>query len=132
MWKYRGRDDLLGREIPDTALMEVGNRDLWQLELVGQDDYVCGRVIRQLVEPTMYTIRYIIVFDDRTGNHVPVPADAITEITEEAVYCSIDAASFLSLPALNYPLDRTQEEKIHATLARTPYWIAEAHVNSEL
>lgn len=129
MNEHRGTNDSRGSTIPDATLLEVGNRDLWQLELISRDHQVCGRIIRQLVEPGMYTIRYLIVYDKGSGNHVPIPADTITDITEEAVFCNIDAKEFSSLPRLTDPLDRTQEEQIHAILSQTPYWIEEADVN---
>ena len=129
MQKFPGTDDV-GKETSGAALMEVANRDLWQLDLVSRDDCVCGRVIRQLVEPSMCTIRYLIVYDRTSGHHVPVPADTILEITEDAVFCNIDAAGFWSLPALSRPFDRTKEEQIHAILAQTPYWVEEAKLGT--
>jgi hypothetical protein len=119
-------DDVLKNIVPDAVLLEVGNRDLWQLKLISRDQVPCGRIVRQLVEPKMYTIRYLIAYDVRTGRRIPVPANAVTEITREAVFCNIDALKFLSLPQLAEPLDRVQEEEIHAVLEQTPYWVEEA------
>ncbi|NMB45152.1 MAG: hypothetical protein GX998_01950 [Firmicutes bacterium] len=127
MCKHRGIDSLCSNNmIPDAALLEVSNRDLWQLELVSRDQHVCGHIIRQLVQPSMCTIRYVVVYDERSGHHVPVPADMITEITETAVFCNIDAVDFLALPTLTYPMERPHEELIHAILDQTPYWLEEA------
>jgi hypothetical protein len=130
MQKSSGTDDA-GKDTLDVALLEVANRDLWQLDLVSRDDRVCGRVIRQLVEPSMCTIRYLIVYDKISEHHVPVPADTILEITEKAVFCDIDAAGFSLLPTLSCPFDRTKEEQVHAILSQTPYWVEEAELGTD-
>ncbi|NMB11422.1 MAG: hypothetical protein GX977_03950 [Firmicutes bacterium] len=130
MREHRGTEDPSGGISPDSTLLEVANRELWQLELISRGDCVCGRIIRQLVEPSMYTIRYLIVYDKRSGHHIPVPANTITDITEKGVFCDIDAVKFLSLPNLTDSLDRTQEEQIHSILAQTPYWIEEASTDN--
>ena len=86
MEKRQGAKDIAGGVVPAGTLLEVGNREIWQLELVSRDQIPCGRIVRQLVEPEMYTIRYLIVYDIKSGRHVPVPANAVTEITSEAVF----------------------------------------------
>lgn len=126
MEKHRGTKDAASCVVPTGTLLEVGNREIWQMELVSRDRVTCGRIVRQLVEAEMYTIRYLIVYDMTTDRHVPVPANAVTEITSEAVFCSIDAIKFLSLPKLTLPLDRAQEEEIYGIIEQTPYWIEEA------
>ena len=131
MQRHHGSDDLGNSTVSVPALLEVANRDLWQLNLVSRDDRVCGQVIRQLVEPSMYTIRYLIVYDTGSGHHVPVPADTILDITENAVFCNIDSARFSSLPTLSCPFDRAKEEQVHVILAQTPYWVEEAQLATD-
>lgn len=131
MQEHPGTGDLSRDINPDVTLLEVANRDLWQLELISRGDHVCGRIIRQLVEPSMYTIRYLIVYDRHSGHHIPVPANTIIDITEKGVFCNIGAVEFASLPNMSDPLSRTQEEQIHSILAQTPYWVEEASVNND-
>ncbi len=120
-----------GISAPGESLREVGTRDLWQLALVSRDGHICGRVIRQMVELSMYTVRYLIVYDENSQRHIPIPANTIQEITTEAIFCNIDAHLLRSLPSLNYPFDRVQEEVIHKSLSLMPYWIEEAGVHSD-
>ncbi|HHV93309.1 MAG TPA: hypothetical protein GXX47_02090 [Firmicutes bacterium] len=126
MKNQRGTDATTKSFTANPALLEVGNREIWQLKLVTRDHIPCGRIVRQLVEPEMYTIRYLIVYDPETGRRVPLPANTVTEITNEAVFCNIDALKFLSLPNLNLPLSRAQEEEIYGIIEQTPYWVEEA------
>ena len=113
----------------DTTLLEVANRDLWQSPLISRDGYQCGHVIRQLVEPSMCTIRYIIVYDEIADRHIPVPATTIRDITRDAVFCDAKATSLRSLPSLAYPFERAIEEQVHEVLAIPPYWVEEARLN---
>ncbi|NLA58099.1 MAG: hypothetical protein GX855_04235 [Firmicutes bacterium] len=131
MPEYREVNEIARDIALDATLLEVGNREIWQLELVSRDQVSCGRVVRQLVEPQMYTIRYLIVYDAATGRRVPVPANAVTEITNEAVFCSIEATKLFSLPTLTQPLNRAQEEEIYGIIDQTPYWIEEAALIQE-
>ncbi|NLK08779.1 MAG: hypothetical protein GX316_08795 [Firmicutes bacterium] len=119
---------------PDTAtadssvrLLEVANRDLWQTPLISSDGCACGHVIRQLVEPSMCTIRYIIVYDHAHDRHIPVPATTIRDITSDGVFCQAQADSLRALPSLTYPFPRIIEEEVHRLLAIPPYWLEEAN-----
>ena len=116
---------------PYATLLEVGNKDLWQSALIRRAGYYCGYVIRQLVEPCMYTIRYIIVYDETSQRHIPIPASTIQDITPDAVFCNADAALLLSLPSLAYPFERTVEEQVHRMLSIPPYWVEEAQMNPD-
>ena len=121
MPEYREVNEIARDIALDATFLEVGNREIWQLELVSRDQVSCGRVARQLVDPQMYTIRYLIVYDAATGRRVPVPANAVTEKTNEAVFCSIEATKLFSLPTLTQPLNRALEEEIYGIIDQTPY-----------
>lgn len=110
------------------TLVELANRDLWQLELVTKNGCNLGRVIRQVVEPGMYTIRYFIVYNVAADRHILIPANSIIDITEDRVLCNLNEKDVAALPSFLQSVSRSYEEEIHTILAQTPYWVEEADV----
>src|SRR5690606_2602828 len=47
----------------DETLFETSSREVWQSTLISADGVEVGPVIRQVIEPRMYTIRYLVVYD---------------------------------------------------------------------
>ena len=102
-------------------LLETKTRDLWQLELVSADGHILGRVVRQIVEVDMYTIRYFIVYCADTGKHYIVPSDTIYAIEDDRVYTSLTRAHLTKLPDLSVPVEDVEEE-IYRIIGHRPYW----------
>jgi len=113
---------------PEKTLYETSIRDLWQLELITADGQIAGRVIRQVIEPKMYTIRYLIVYSVGNDRHILLPSNIITRISELGVYCSAELDQINDLPDFSDSLDRQIECTIHQTLNVVPYWEEESNV----
>lgn len=111
---------------PEQTLFEVPTRDLWQSALYASDGTVVGRVIRQVIEARMYTIRYLVIYAPAEGRHFVVPSSAITDIEPNEVRCNLDVDRLRQLPDFGRALSRHDEELVFSTLGRTPYWIEEA------
>lgn len=110
---------------PDETLYEMGSREVWQSTLVTSDGQEVGPVIRQVIEPDMYTIRYFIVYDLHRDRHILVPSNAVTDIHDARVYCGVSAASIESIPSFQDYVNRGYEEEVYEAARRTPHWIEE-------
>ncbi len=111
---------------PEQRLIEVSTRELWQLELWSADGLSAGRVIRLIIEPRLYTVRYLVVYAPAQDRHVPVPATCVQDIGEEGVRCDLALAEIQRLPSLPAEWTRGFEEALHTAAGRTPYWVEEA------
>lgn len=112
----------------DETLYEIGSREVWQSTLVTSDCQEVGPVIRQVIEPEMYTIRYFIVYDLRRDRHILVPSNAVTDIYDARVYCGLSSADIESMPSFKHFVNRGYEEEVYEAAGRTPHWIEEERI----
>lgn len=110
---------------PEQTLYETGSKEVWQSLLTTADGAEIGPVIRQVVEPRMYTIRYLVVHDLERERHILLPSNTIVDITEDRVYSSLTKSDIVELPAFQQSVSRSYETALYATLGRTPYWLEE-------
>jgi len=110
---------------PDETLFETGSREVWQSLLVTQDGAEIGPVVRQVVEPRLYTIRYLVVYDLERDRHILLPSNTIVDITEDRVLSSLSRAQVAELPAFHQKVNRSYEEALYQAVGRTPYWLEE-------
>lgn len=112
----------------DETLYEIGSKEVWQSTLVTSDSEEIGPVIRQVIEPDMYTIRYFIVYDLKRERHILVPSNAVVDINNARVYCGLSAHDIESIPPFSYFVNRGYEEEVYEAAGRTPHWIEEAGI----
>lgn len=110
------------------TLFETGSRDIWQLPFYSSDGYFYGVVIRQVIEPKMYTVRYLVIYSPEHGRHLVVPTTTLLDITSDAVMSELTKAELDSLPSFRHSLSRSEEAAVYQVLNRTPYWIEEEEV----
>ena len=111
----------------DGTLVEMSSRDVWQAELITRDEKSAGRVVREVVEPSMYTVRYLIVYRPEEERHVLLPATSVQDILAGAVACTLSAAEIGQLPTYGLTeITRCDEKAIYDAADRTPHWIEEA------
>lgn len=113
---------------PDHTLYETGSREVWQSTLVTSDGQEIGPVIRQVIEPGMYTIRYFVVYDLARERHILVPSNTVIDIQDARVYCAMSATEIAGVPSFMQSLNRGYEQEVYAAAGRTPYWIEEAAI----
>ncbi|HEX6971221.1 MAG TPA: hypothetical protein VF234_03300 [Limnochordia bacterium] len=111
---------------PAATLFDMGTRDLWQVPVLSRSGALIGRVVRQIVEPRLYTVRYLVVFDAASGRRFLLPANTIVDVAEEGVLCNLDTREVQALPPAGPILDRPEEEALYKAIGRTPHWIEEA------
>ena len=111
---------------PDATLYETGTREVWQARLVTCDGEEIGPVVRQIVEPRMYTIRYFVVYDLKADRHVLLPTNAVTDITATHVIAAVSGEHIRKAPAFGREMNRDFEELVYGALEKTPYWVEEA------
>lgn len=111
---------------PACTLYDVGTRDLWQVQVEARGGVPVGRVVRQIIEPRLYTVRYLIVFDPENGRRFLLPSNTITDIGAEGVVCNLDSALVALLPEFKATLERPDEEALYQAIGRTPHWVEEA------
>jgi len=110
---------------PEQTLYETGSREVWQSLVITTDGAEIGPVIRQVIEPRMYTIRYLVVHDLERERHILLPANTIVDITEDRVYSSLTKDDIAELPAFRQTMSKDYEAALYAVLRRTPYWLEE-------
>jgi len=110
---------------PDGTLYETASREVWQSLLVTSDHHEVGPVVRQVIEPGMYTIRYFVVYDLPRQRHILLPSNSVVDIADGRVYCSLRLADVMALPAFVDVLDREYEKEVYEAAGRTPYWVEE-------
>ena len=115
---------------PDHTLYETGSGEVWQSVLTTVDGAEIGPVIRQVVEPRMYTIRYLVVYDRERERHILLPSNTIVDITEDRVYSSLTQKHIAELPSFRQSVDRNYETALYESLGRTPYWLEEEAARS--
>ncbi len=106
-------------------LYEVGSKDVWQLPLVSRDGRTVGVVVKQVVEPSMYTVRYLVVFSPEQERQFVVPATAVTDISAEGVHCNLTVNKLEGLPTFSQTLSLRQEKEVYSASDQTPYWVEE-------
>ena len=65
----------------EATLYEMGSRDVWQARFILSNGEEAGRVVRQIVEPELYTVRYLIVFLPEEGRRVLAPSRPVAKGT---------------------------------------------------
>lgn len=110
----------------EETLFVVGSKEVWQSRLVTSDGEEIGPVVRQVVEPQMYTIRYFVVYDLREDRHVLVPANTVTDITASEVQVDVSSLGVAQMPAFHHEMSRCLEKSIYDAIGRTPHWVEEA------
>lgn len=115
---------------PEATLYETGTREVWQSRLITADGQEIGPVIRQVVEPGMYTIRYFVVYDLKQDRHVLVPTNTVTDITPTQVHTNVSCDHIRQMPAFQREMTRGFEETVYDALDRTPHWVEEAWIQT--
>lgn len=110
---------------PEETLFETGSREVWQSLLITEDGVEIGPVIRQVVEPRLFTIRYLVVYDVERERHILLPSNTIVDITENRVHASLSREAIRGLPEFHQQVNRSYEEALYQALGRTPYWLEE-------
>lgn len=110
---------------PDETLFETGSKEVWQSLLTTIDGAEIGPVVRQVVEPRMYTIRYLVVYDRERERHILLPSNTIVDITEDRVHSNLTKGDVAELPSFRQSMNRGYEKALYETLGRTPYWLEE-------
>lgn len=128
MVKTAGKQRTVTPLNPSQTLFETGSRDIWQLPFYSSDGCSYGVVIRQVIEPSMYTVRYLVIYSPEHERHIVVPASTLRDITPEAVISELTRAELDSLPSFQHSLSRSEEATLYKILNRTPYWIEEQEV----
>lgn len=111
----------------EQKLYETAGRELWQSPVITADGLPFGRVVRQIIEPSLYTVRYLVVLTPQ-GHHVLLPSTSVVDITEEGVICNLDVTELDRLPAFRQTISRVDEEAIYQLIGQTPHWVEEADV----
>ncbi len=115
---------------PDETLYEFGSREVWQSTLITSDHQEVGPVIRQVVEPGMYTIRYFVVYDVPRSRHILVPSNTVLDISDAKVFCTLSTEEIETMPSFLREMDRGYEQEVYEAAGRTPHWVEEQAVNS--
>lgn len=128
MQKRSDHEDL-GRAKPDIGqgkLYEIGARDEWQSSLITCDGQECGTVVRKVVEPASYMVRYLVVFRSDRDHHLLVPANTVIGFDLGEIHSTLTASKIDSLPPYGFdPITRTLEEHLYDTIGVTPHWVEE-------
>lgn len=109
----------------EETLYETGTREVWQSIVTTAAGEEIGPVIRQVVEPGMYTIRYFVVFDLKRDRHILLPSNAVTDITESRVLVDVTRADVEKMPEFQHTMTRGLEEAVYDSLGQTPHWVEE-------
>lgn len=109
----------------DKKLYEIGSKEVWQLPLISSDGEVAGVVVRQVIEPLMYTVRYLVIFSPQQNRQFIIPANTLADITTEEVICNLTSQQLAKLPTFDQTLSPQQEQAVYEVLDRTPYWVEE-------
>jgi len=116
------------RAIPlnaEETLFETGSREVWQALLVTADGAVIGPVVRQVIEPRLYTIRYLVVYDLERDRHILLPSNTVVDIADGRVHSNLSREQIAGLPAFHQKVNRSYEEALYRAVGRTPYWLEE-------
>lgn len=101
-------------------LREINDRDIQAMAVYSSDGEFVGTVYREVSDLEAYTHRYLIV--EQHGSHLAIPSDAISNITEDGVSLSLEAAELEYLPPYDPELGHAFELRVHFALNRKPYW----------
>lgn len=105
------------------VLYEVGARDEWQAQLVTADGGYGGTVIRKVIEPASYLVRYLIVHHSQQGRHLLIPAGTIVGGDLGEIYCSLERAVIDRLPTYTFlPITREFEQQVYDSVGMLPHW----------
>lgn len=115
-------------------LYEIGARDEWQSVLVTSDGAIGGRVVRKVIEPASYMVRYLVVFRPDAEQHLLLPANTVVGAEWGEVHCRLPKGALDKLPPYRFePITRKYEEQLYTCLGVTPHWVEEHAINpSEL
>ena len=109
-------------------LWEVGAREEWQSVLVTSDGAVGGRVVRKVIEPASYMVRYLVVYRPDLKCHLLLPANTVVGADGGEVHCRLSkGAKQVAAVPLNHT--RSLEEQLYASLGVTPHWVEENAFN---
>lgn len=109
-----------------STLFEVQAREEWQSCLVTCDGQSGGVVVRKVIEPASYMIRYLIVYRPKENRHFLIPASTVSDSEIGQIHCTLTQSEINRLlPYTFTQITRTLEQAVHATLDETPYWIEE-------
>lgn len=112
-----------GRE---EKLYEIGAREEWQSVLVTSDGAVGGRVVRKVIEPASYMVRYLVLFRPDPEGHLLLPANTIVGADWGEVHCRLPKGVIDRLPPYRFePITRTFEEQLYSSIDVTPHWVEE-------
>lgn len=113
----------------DRTLYEVSDRDAWQAELITRDGQRLGRVVRQVVEPESYMVRYLIVYCPTNGRRLLFPASAVVDIEAGEIHSVLSSVDAERLPDYaTAELTRAIEWEVYNAVNRTPHWVEEARL----
>ncbi|NLN27724.1 MAG: hypothetical protein GX161_05840 [Firmicutes bacterium] len=111
-------------------LWEVGAREEWQSVLVTSDGAVGGRVVRKVIEPASYMVRYLVVYRPDLKCHLLLPANTVVGADGGEVHCRLSKGALDKLPPYRFePITRSLEEQLYASLGVTPHWVEENAFN---
>lgn len=107
-------------------LYEIGARDEWQSLLLTSDGAVGGRVVRKVVEPASYMVRYLVLFRPEEEQHFLLPANTVIGADVGELYCRLPKGTLDQLPPYRFePITRTYEEQLYTSIGVTPHWVEE-------
>jgi hypothetical protein len=105
------------------TLYEVNSSDVWQAELISNDGISVGRVIREVIDPSHYAVRYLIVNLLQIERLVLVPAVSVTGAEEGAIFCNLKTEELYNLPEfVTEEITKQYEHEIFESISRSPYW----------
>lgn len=107
----------------EAALYEVGARDEWQADLITSDGDRAGTVVRKVIEPAAYMVRYLVVYRPAEGRHVLVPAGAVIGGDPGEIHVCLARRAIERLPAYAFtPITRAFEQAVYDAVGMTPHW----------
>lgn len=115
------------QRFPGQALFEVAARDEWQSSLITRDGESGGVVVRKIVEPASYMVRYLVVYRTHEDRHLLVPASTVTQIDIGELHCTLGGSDIARLPVYTFTeVTRPDEQAVYDAIAGIPYWLEES------
>lgn len=107
----------------EPALYEVRARDEWQADLITCDGARAGTVVRKVVEPAAYMVRYLVVYRPDEGRHLLVPAGAVTGGEGGEIHVCLPRHAIDRLPTYAFArITRAYEQAVYDAAGLTPHW----------
>lgn len=131
MPKRNGNDgkssDTHGAREKKRLLREIKARDEWQSQLITLDGTPCGIVVRKVVEPAAFLVRYLVVYRHTEDRHLLVPASTVIGGDMGEIYCTLSGEQVERLPTYTFTeITQSLEQAIYDAVGQAPYWIEEA------